>query len=271
MPLYVADYLSATEHLDAALSGAYLHLIMHYWQKGCLPHEDKFLARIARMTDRQWAAAKPTIKAFFTDDWKQERVESEIAHAQSKAESRAESGSRGGKAKALKNKSGAVANATVLPEQTPSKMGGESLPSSSGLLVEVACATSPSAVALPKAARGNRLPEGWTPVDQVPPAGLSPDIAARELEKFRDYWHAKAGKDGSKLDWEATWRNWCRNAADRMPTNGKSRNGKGSVVDAGLNLIRRIDDAEQRDAGQTRGWPRHEDVVLLPRIGGDRS
>lgn len=27
---------------------------------------------------------------------------------------------------------------------------------------------------------------------------------------FRDHWIAKPGKDGTKLDWEATWRNWCR-------------------------------------------------------------
>jgi Protein of unknown function (DUF1376)/HNH endonuclease len=65
MPLYVADYLSATEHLDAAESGAYLHLIMYYWQKGFLPPEDKFLARIARMTDRQWAAAKSVVMQEF--------------------------------------------------------------------------------------------------------------------------------------------------------------------------------------------------------------
>jgi hypothetical protein len=34
----------------------------------------------------------------------------------------------------------------------------------------------------------------------------------RESEKFKDYWTAKAGREACKLDWEATWRNWCRNA-----------------------------------------------------------
>ena len=27
---------------------------------------------------------------------------------------------------------------------------------------------------------------------------------------FADHWRAKPGKDGAKLDWRATWRNWCR-------------------------------------------------------------
>lgn len=29
-------------------------------------------------------------------------------------------------------------------------------------------------------------------------------------ESFRDHWSAKPGKDATKLDWEATWRNWCK-------------------------------------------------------------
>lgn len=38
------------------------------------------------------------------------------------------------------------------------------------------------------------------------------DLAAAQktYEKFSDYWIAKAGKDACKLDWLATWRNWCR-------------------------------------------------------------
>ena len=34
--------------------------------------------------------------------------------------------------------------------------------------------------------------------------------AARMADRFRDYWIAKPGKDGTKLDWFATWRNWVR-------------------------------------------------------------
>ena len=133
MPLYIADYLSATEHLDAAHSGAYLHLIMHYWQKGKLPAEDRFLARIARMTDRQWAGARPTLQAFFTADWRHERIDLELDKASQKAEARAVSGSRGGNAKALNNNNSTLAKATDLLEQTPSKAPSKPLPSSSGL------------------------------------------------------------------------------------------------------------------------------------------
>ena len=37
----------------------------------------------------------------------------------------------------------------------------------------------------------------------------------RETEQFRDYWRAKPGKDGRKLDWVATWRQWMRTAEGR--------------------------------------------------------
>lgn len=38
----------------------------------------------------------------------------------------------------------------------------------------------------------------------------------RETERFEDHWRGKVGKDGRKLDWVATWRNWMRTAEDRQ-------------------------------------------------------
>ncbi len=127
MPLYVADYLADTSHLTAAEHGAYLMLIMHYWRQGSLPTEDCILQRISRMTSREWARSRLTLAGFFSADWKHARIESEIAKAELKSARRAQSGKRGGDSKALKTQSRDIANAIVLPDQTPSK----TLPSSS--------------------------------------------------------------------------------------------------------------------------------------------
>lgn len=81
MPLYIADYLRKTTHLGALESGAYLHLIMDYWQNDGLPDDDKQLARIAKMTDREWKNAKATLQAFFHDGWRHEKIDEEIAKA----------------------------------------------------------------------------------------------------------------------------------------------------------------------------------------------
>lgn len=113
MPLYIADYLADTAHLSAAESGAYLHLIMHYWQKGSLPTDDRHLARIARMTDAEWTEHRSSIASFFQDDWRHDRVERELAAANSKYEKRANAGRKGGnaKAKSKPSSSNATSNA----------------------------------------------------------------------------------------------------------------------------------------------------------------
>ena len=67
-------------------------------------------------------------------------------------------------------------------------------------------------------ARGTRLPDDWF----LPKAWgewaaaefphWTADVIRIEAEKFRDHWRAKTGKDATKADWLATWRNWCRSA-----------------------------------------------------------
>ena len=49
MPLYIGDYLADTAHLDAQRSGAYLHLLMHYWRKGALVNDLALLGEIAKL------------------------------------------------------------------------------------------------------------------------------------------------------------------------------------------------------------------------------
>ena len=67
MPLYVADYLADSAHLSTTGHGAYLLLIMTYWQRGePLPDDDRKLARIARLTDPEWEEIKGDIRDFFT-------------------------------------------------------------------------------------------------------------------------------------------------------------------------------------------------------------
>lgn len=106
MPLYIADFLRKTTHLGALESGAYLHLIMDYWQNDGLPDDDKQLARIAKMTDREWKAAKPTLQAFFHDGWKHTKVDEEIAEAIKIAGSNAEKARDAAKKRWAKHNSG---------------------------------------------------------------------------------------------------------------------------------------------------------------------
>lgn len=83
MPLYVADYLGDTGHLSTLEHGAYLLLIMHYWQKEApLPDNDKTLAQIARLRVEHWRKIRPQLEGFFAiklrATWTHDVIEREL-------------------------------------------------------------------------------------------------------------------------------------------------------------------------------------------------
>lgn len=77
-----------------------------------------------------------------------------------------------------------------------------------------------------KNGKATRIPEdfavtdkhrAWAQENNFP----SPDSL---IEQFRDYWTAKAGKEGVKADWDATFRYWIRNSLNfKGNGNGQSR------------------------------------------------
>ncbi|MEU3013399.1 hypothetical protein [Nocardia asteroides] len=76
-----------------------------------------------------------------------------------------------------------------------------------------------SAPADAKPKRGTRLPADWmpTPEDQERMAEECPGVRLiSETNKFRDYWAGVPGARGVKLDWNGTWRNWIRKAAEDL-------------------------------------------------------
>lgn len=63
--------------------------------------------------------------------------------------------------------------------------------------------------------RGSRIDE-WAPNDIDAEFCSALGLHTKQTyAKFRDYWIAKPGQAGVKLDWPATWRNWCRAEAER--------------------------------------------------------
>jgi len=123
MQLYIGDYLRDTQGLTTEGHGAYLLLLMAMWNAGgYLPADAKKLARFARCTPSRWAKIAPDLMPFFDlEDGQisQKRLLIEREKASEKSIKRAEVGSLGGRAKALKNKEPAVAKAIVLPEHSP--------------------------------------------------------------------------------------------------------------------------------------------------------
>lgn len=71
-----------------------------------------------------------------------------------------------------------------------------------------------------KQTQATTLPDGWVPdkpvIDQMRTEHPNIDLRAEHL-KFTDYFNSVAGAKGRKRDWNATWRNWIRKAAEYAP------------------------------------------------------
>jgi uncharacterized protein YdaU (DUF1376 family) len=97
MPLYIGDYLADTQHLTTTQHGAYLLLIMHYWQHGGLPKDDEAIAWISRLKPDQWRSNCKAIAALFEPGWKHKRIERELEKARIVSEKRTLAGAVGGR------------------------------------------------------------------------------------------------------------------------------------------------------------------------------
>ena len=137
MPLYVADYLADTGHLSTLEHGAYLLLIMHYWQNGGLPDDDTKLARIARLAPKDWGTIRDTIAELFACDWQHKRIDAELAKASENLGRRSAAGKAGASARysnrianAGQSQGNRIANAgqshSNPPSPSPSSLRSES-------------------------------------------------------------------------------------------------------------------------------------------------
>lgn len=102
MPLYIADYLSATSRLTTEQHGAYLLLLMDYWKSGAPPDNDAVLAQITKLSPDAWANARTMLEPFFEIQdgaWFQSRVENEMVKANHNKKANKERGLKGAQAR----------------------------------------------------------------------------------------------------------------------------------------------------------------------------
>lgn len=246
--LHIGDFIGGVLHMDATEVGAYTMLLVAHYQAGeeGLPDDDRKLARIAKVSLKQWGRVKDTVMAKFElkdSFWRHSRVVDELREGKSK--------SADAKAKALKRWAGDDAAASaqhshgnanqITSNQITNNQkiereertddappAGVAAPSrtveAKGQGREAPDATAAPDPAKPKAERGVRLKafldrQGEDEAGQewgrwALTQGLNVAEINTELQKFCDYWNAQPGQKGVKLDWPATWRNWVRRVAE---------------------------------------------------------
>ena len=185
---HIGDYASHTRHLSHMEDLAYRRLLdFYYLHENPIKHHD--IARQIGMKEQEQDVLT-VLNEFFlstSDGFVSPRADKEIRHFHSKVEQ----ASKAGKASAERRLNGRSTDVQPTINHKP--------------------LTNNHIV---KQNRGSRLqpefgmPDAWGEFCEKE----RPDLVPRKVfEGFRDYWIAKAGQQGVKLDWFATWRNWVRN------------------------------------------------------------
>ena len=103
MRLFPADYLADTQHLTTEEHGAYLLLMMNYWQRGKpLDNSNNRLAHVCGMSIEQWIEVQKVLQEFFIivdETWFHSRIDSDLNSIDELLESRSRAGIRSGEAR----------------------------------------------------------------------------------------------------------------------------------------------------------------------------
>lgn len=216
MQLYVSDFIGDTLHLSAEQVGVYMLFLMAMWNAGgVLPDDEAKLARVARMSIKKWRSISDDILEFFERHdgaISHNRMTEELQKVESKTQSRASAGAKGGAAKALKDKEARLANAMPVPCHSPDtitiKKDNPSLPTGD---------QSPAQ----KSKNGKSIDEDWKPSESDFEYGEELGLDRQQISKMAEdmrLW-ALANKNRAiarKADWSLTFKGWMRRDAEKI-------------------------------------------------------
>ena len=190
----IGDYNSHTMHLSEIEDLTYRRLLdWYYLHESPIPNDLNEVARQIRMRSHSDCITTVLLEYFerTPDGWVHHRADKEIEKVGEKSTKASKS------AKARWEK---VKDANALPTQSEGNATQDTRHNTQDTVL--------------KPQRGSRLAKDflftgeWLAFCKEQRPDLQP---VQTFEQFKDYWCAKPGKDGVKLDWFATWRNWVRN------------------------------------------------------------
>jgi hypothetical protein len=118
-----------------------------------------------------------------------------------------------------------------------------------------------------KLSKGSRIPDGWQPSEALfafgEKEGFTPSEIKRAAAKFADHWRSKAGREATKSDWGAAFRNWLRSDTERLKGHRNGSRQKGSLVETGLGFVAQFSDGAADDMQREDSGDVSDDVVRL--------
>lgn len=231
--LYIGDYQRDTGHLSLAEHGAYLTMLQHYYATERPLPTGKALYRLLRAETKAERDAVDRVVATY---WIEQdgglinrRGADEIARADHQRAVNREVGRRGGRPPSRTDSvsdSVSVETDSVSDENRTITLARHQTPDTrhqtTGYVVssrEGGAGDGPQ-----RSRRGSRfalaaLPDDWRAFCARARPDLDPQAT---FDRFADYWRAQPGQRGIRVDWAATWRNWCRNERPQR-ANGAGR------------------------------------------------
>jgi uncharacterized protein YdaU (DUF1376 family) len=208
---HIGDFDRATRHLTRIERSVYLDLMFTYYDtEQPLTSDIAALCRkIVARSEEEKSAVLAVLDEFFTSTpsgWYHARCEQELdayrkSNSQKSAAGKASAAARAARLQELMNGDSTTVATPVDERSTNHK------PITNNQ--EPVTKTQKSKAS----ASGTRLPTDWHPTDadieycKTERPDLRPSLVATN---FYDYWIAKPGAAGRKLDWSATWRTWVR-------------------------------------------------------------
>jgi uncharacterized protein YdaU (DUF1376 family) len=209
----IGDYRSATMHFSLLEHGIYNQLLdWYYLDERPLSKDNRTLfRRLSASSETEQQAVLDVLNEMFilTDDgWTHKRVDREIAQYKAKSQQAREAGKLGGRPS--KKGDGFENNRDGFEKEATAKPTANRKPLTENQETFVDAAPKGTAKAK-RLSPDWQLPKAWGEWTLENMAWGESSVRL-EAEKFKDYWIAKGGREACKLDWEATWRNWCRSA-----------------------------------------------------------
>lgn len=192
----IGDYRAATAHLSNEEDLAYRRLLdMYYDTENQIPLDTQWVAKRLRLDTEVVKSVLQDMFKLTEVGWHHGRCETVIDQYHAMAEKNRANGRLGGRKKnPVASDSQPIAKATINDKPITNNDS--------------------------KRTKGLRLSADWVLPKEWEDwaAQQRPDLNVKSVgDQFKDYWSAKAGSGATKLDWQATWRNWVRSQRTEKP------------------------------------------------------
>jgi len=216
---HIGDFIKDTSFLTNEEIGIYLKLLwLYYDTEQPLPNSLFELSMKVNARDRQ-ETLSGILSMYFTlqnEEWHHKRCNKEISFYKQQLETASKAGRASAEKRAL-NRNSTVVERSLDSGSTVVQPTNNQQPITNNHSIEE--------LPTKQRTKGSRLsanfdlPEDWIVFCQTERPDLNPQ---KVFDSFKDYWIAKSGNQGVKLDWTATWRNWVRNQNVAKPLFNKA-------------------------------------------------